>query len=428
MRAFIAANADKKVVPVEGTGADRAAVGTLVARLHGRVPRWTCWLRGGVGSWNSSFPAIGVSMTTAAQARALEGIVARLERAIGRRCRVTQNERLREKATGTLREFDVVVRADLPSRTFTAVVEVQKRNRRVGVGTLDGWLGKARDVGANRLVCVSQQGFTDPARKKADLQGDFVDLYTLDVCDTWPPDLPRIQVKLGAAIWHVLDRVLIARQQESSDSPRLGPEETRHEAIPATSRVLEINGTNTLLGFDDLLHSAGSTLETHFPNSLHDGVVLDLDFPVTEQQSFLVHSGGVTGKVRKLACRARIQQYVVTPDRYDILRYQKVGEAKASGYVVTPVSEKGFATPQRIDLAVAPPLQAEVMRIVPPPVDGYRHRNNPGEEFGLVSKMPLGPVLRTNIRFYRDGPPQVDLKVLAGAAIASPVRTEENSR
>ncbi len=45
------------------------------------------------------------------------------------------------------------------SRKHVTIVEVQKQNRKPTLNEFDGWIAKMKQVGANQLICVSEQGF-----------------------------------------------------------------------------------------------------------------------------------------------------------------------------------------------------------------------------------------------------------------------------
>lgn len=111
--------------------------------------------------------------------RELERLVELLERVLDRSATVEHDVRIPDLNTGTLRQFDVLVRSGGP-RPMLVVVEVQKRGKKVGIDQMEQWVAKARAVGANRLMCVSEAGYTDTAAVDiARKYGPFVLPFTL---------------------------------------------------------------------------------------------------------------------------------------------------------------------------------------------------------------------------------------------------------
>ncbi|MBI4021354.1 MAG: restriction endonuclease [Candidatus Aenigmarchaeota archaeon] len=89
--------------------------------------------------------------------------------------------KLKDVHSGNSRQFDVVIRYGIPERQFVAVVEVQDRNEKVGIETLQSWIEKMKSVGAHRLICVSTAGYTQPAITEAVTKyGPFISLMTLE--------------------------------------------------------------------------------------------------------------------------------------------------------------------------------------------------------------------------------------------------------
>jgi hypothetical protein len=85
----------------------------------------------------------------------IQKVVAFLEKALTPDAEVLHDQRLPNITTGHKRQCDVVIKYGKSPRQVMAIVEVQKRSRKVGIGTLSDWWQKMRSVGAQKLICVS---------------------------------------------------------------------------------------------------------------------------------------------------------------------------------------------------------------------------------------------------------------------------------
>lgn len=349
--------------------------------------------------------------TTRAQAQAMEGIVARLEQAIGRHCRVSRNERLRNQNTGQLREFDVVVRPVLPAREYIAVVEVQKRSRKVGVPTLEGWITKAQSVGANRLVCVSEQGFAETAKLLAQKHGTFVDLYELSSFTGWPPDLPKIDMQLRSApIWTIGKVAVQGRAKAEESGGRFKRGDAVSGQIPMKEKPFLWEEARSVLGPMELLAILAHGVHTSFPSVIVAGNTLDFELPsIVGQQLKLFTPHGIH-EVSRVNLRVAISARSVPVDRVEVLQYRSLRDGKAAGYVVSPIVETGLPTPFRIDLAVAPPEQGLLTSVVGPFVP-QAPKPSPGAECGVLCVLPPLPVLKTNLKVHASEPPAFEQAV-----------------
>jgi len=113
------------------------------------------------------------------QGRDLEKLVEVLERVLGAdgRATVESPARIRDRVTGRLREFDVVITGRVGHRDVKVAVECRDRRRPVGVGAVEAFVTKTSDCDVDRRVIVSSTGFREPARIKANARGiECVDL------------------------------------------------------------------------------------------------------------------------------------------------------------------------------------------------------------------------------------------------------------
>lgn len=93
------------------------------------------------------------------QWKTVEKVVALLEKSLAPEAHVMHNVKLPCLTTGHEAQCDVVIEMGQEPRITRTIVEVQKRNERVKANDFRGWCQKMRDVGANRLICVSAQPF-----------------------------------------------------------------------------------------------------------------------------------------------------------------------------------------------------------------------------------------------------------------------------
>lgn len=123
-----------------------------------------------------------------AQWRVVERVVALLEKVVSPDAKVEHDAELCEIVTGTPRQCDVAITFGRPPRQFVAIVEVQKRGRRVELAQYQGWLQKKEALGVAMLICVSMKGFPESVRKDAASRGPMVKLVTLREIEEgcWP--------------------------------------------------------------------------------------------------------------------------------------------------------------------------------------------------------------------------------------------------
>jgi hypothetical protein len=79
------------------------------------------------------------------------------------------------------RQCDIVITSGTPPREVISIVEVQARQSKPDIVTLAGWVDKMREVGAQRLICVSEVGFPSSMIGDVALRyGPTVKLMTLE--------------------------------------------------------------------------------------------------------------------------------------------------------------------------------------------------------------------------------------------------------
>jgi Restriction endonuclease len=112
------------------------------------------------------------------QGRALEQLVAELERVLGPTDVVIQSpEFILGRNTGERREVDVTLRTRAGSSDLLVMIECRDRQGRQGVQWIEEVASKQENVGANKAVAVCPGGFTRGARHLADAKQ--IDLRTI---------------------------------------------------------------------------------------------------------------------------------------------------------------------------------------------------------------------------------------------------------
>jgi hypothetical protein len=121
--------------------------------------------------------------------KTIEKVVALLEKSLTPEARVMHNVKLPCLTTGHEEQCDVVIETGRSPRVSRTIVEVQKRNERVKPNEFRGWCQKLRDVGANRLICVSAKPFPKSIKDKVAKElGPTVLLVRLEALESnrWP--------------------------------------------------------------------------------------------------------------------------------------------------------------------------------------------------------------------------------------------------
>jgi len=118
----------------------------------------------------------------------IERTVAVLEHMLAPGSKVAHNQTLYELVSGLPRQCDAVVWYGAPPRqTLAAIVEVQDRASKVGLQDFEAWCAKREKLGAQRLICVSCEGYTEDVEAAANSMGNIVTLMTLCEKDQRPP-------------------------------------------------------------------------------------------------------------------------------------------------------------------------------------------------------------------------------------------------
>ena len=96
-----------------------------------------------------------------------EDLAASIQRDLAPGATVNQNERIRGRRTGVLREVDIAVRQHIAQYDLLIAIECKDYQRKVNVKDVEGFIGLADDVGANQAAMVAARGFTETAKTRA---------------------------------------------------------------------------------------------------------------------------------------------------------------------------------------------------------------------------------------------------------------------
>jgi hypothetical protein len=171
----------------------------------------------------------------------IERSAAALEHMLAPDSTVLHNQTLREWVSGLPRQCDAVVwYGTAPRRTLAAIVEVQDRGSKVGLQDFEAWCAKRENLGAQRLICVSCEGYTKDVEISARSKGDIVTLMTLCEQDQRPSFLAATGFVSHMQILHYRDARV-----------------TYHERLPARAgtveeKSFEFPGGGKKVSLDDL--------------------------------------------------------------------------------------------------------------------------------------------------------------------------------
>ena len=106
-----------------------------------------------------------------------ERIVADIQRSLSSTAVVTQNERIRGKNSGVLREVDVCVRQRIAQFDILVAISCKDHAVPIDVPEVEAFATSLEDIGAHKGAMVSAKGFSEGARTLATRKG--IDLYRL---------------------------------------------------------------------------------------------------------------------------------------------------------------------------------------------------------------------------------------------------------
>lgn len=116
----------------------------------------------------------------------LEKLVQLIEQSINPEAKVEHDVQMPilTSQKGATTQCDVVITTGSPPRETITIVEVQDRENKPAANDFRGWQQKLEDVGAQHLICISREGFTESEIERASQSGNRIRLVTLRELDS----------------------------------------------------------------------------------------------------------------------------------------------------------------------------------------------------------------------------------------------------
>lgn len=179
-----------------------------------------------------------------------EKIISILEKVISPDAKVEHNVKLPVigSPSGKMRQCDIVIISGKVPRQYTAIVEVQKRNRKPDITTFHGWHRKMQQVGAQRLICVSALGYPKSIIEDVKIRiGPTVTLMTLQ----------ELEGKIPIDILPFTYRFAPRFEVEDNTEIKLDiPKDTLFDSqlqIENTCKIISINNNIELFSIDEFI-------------------------------------------------------------------------------------------------------------------------------------------------------------------------------
>lgn len=96
-----------------------------------------------------------------------EDLVASIQRQLAPSATVAQNEKIRGRRTGRLRDIDISVRQKVGQYDILIAIDCKDYRRKINVKDVEAFMGLADDVGANQAAMVAPRGFSSTAKTRA---------------------------------------------------------------------------------------------------------------------------------------------------------------------------------------------------------------------------------------------------------------------
>ena len=93
---------------------------------------------------------------------------------------VRRNVMVPDKITGQPRQIDVLIEIEAKGHSIKLVVDAKFHSESIDVREVESVLALSASVGANKSIIVAANGWTAPAKKKADHVGCGLELLTLE--------------------------------------------------------------------------------------------------------------------------------------------------------------------------------------------------------------------------------------------------------
>ena len=112
---------------------------------------------------------------------------------------VSRNVMVPDRITGQPRQIDVLIEINAKGHSLRMIVDAKFHAIPIDVREVESVLALAEAVGANKAIVVAANGWTEPAKKKADHVGCSLELLSLeDALDLIVPDKWKMCPSCGA--------------------------------------------------------------------------------------------------------------------------------------------------------------------------------------------------------------------------------------
>jgi len=107
---------------------------------------------------------------------------------------VTESVLLKERGNGTIREVDILIEKTVAGILIRIAIECRGRSRKDDIDWIDGLVGKYVNLEVDKVVAISQSGFSSGALEKA--KAHQIDALTLKAAlqTDWPKECMRIGI------------------------------------------------------------------------------------------------------------------------------------------------------------------------------------------------------------------------------------------
>ena len=130
---------------------------------------------------------------------AFQRLVTLLTATLAGQARVTESAMLQDRVTGERREVDVLVVTTSASYEVRLGIEVIAWRRPADTPWVEKMRAKHENLPTDKLILVSQNGFSEPAKRKAQFYG----IETLSVDEAIAADWPLIATLEGTGVFEV---------------------------------------------------------------------------------------------------------------------------------------------------------------------------------------------------------------------------------
>lgn len=148
-------------------------------------------------------------------------------------------DRIKDLSTGKMREVDASIRMKIGTSNCLVVIECRRRKHKQDITWIEQLASKKRNIGADKIIAVAINGFTDEASKYASLNGielrTINEISPLDITN-WVLPLDFINVMRVVTI----KTVKVTYSQNNKDETFLSEELDDEYLFDINDKVIEI--------------------------------------------------------------------------------------------------------------------------------------------------------------------------------------------